>query len=358
VEVAMPVIDFRGAWTALVTPFDEVGNLDFEGLEKNIEFQISQGISGVLPVGTTGESPTLTESEHGEVVKRTKLLVGERCGVLAGAGSNSTREALHYCEHALASGVDTVLLVDCYYNGPSSIELRENYYKTILDAYKDIRVVIYVIPGRTGTVISSEDIAILSMQYDRVVAIKEATGNIQRMKQERSLMPEMSIMSGDDDKTLEMMTNQKIESAGVISVITNIAPKAVSEMVSSFLTGDREKGERLARILKPLFSIVTVKAKSTRKIGNREMEVEDRFRNPIAIKTAMQALGLPAGPPRLPLGRMTAPGVKTVRSALQTVFSESPEVFSPLEDFYAIDVESRLGNDAIWDRLTYQGVSA
>ena len=355
-EVAMPVIDFRGAWTALVTPFDAQGNLDFEGLEKNIEFQISEGISGLLPVGTTGESPTLTEAEHSEMVKRTKKLVGDRCGVLAGAGSNSTREALHYCKRALASGVDTVLLVDCYYNGPSSIELRDNYYKTILDAYKDIKIVIYVIPGRTGTVISSGDIALLSASYDRVVAIKEATGNIQRMEEERAYMPEMSIMSGDDDKTIEMMTNPNILSEGVISVITNIAPKAVSEMVSSILSGDHEKGDRLARMLKPLFSIVTVKAVSIRRLGNREIEVEDRFRNPLAIKTAMQALGLPAGPPRLPLGVMTARAVDTVRSALRTVFNESPEVFSPLEDFYRIDVESRLENDAIWERLTYQGV--
>ncbi len=351
----MPIIDFHGAWTALVTPFDSEGNLDFEGLEKNIEFQISQGISGVLPVGTTGESPTLPEEEHTEVVKRTKLYAGDRCGVLAGAGSNSTQEALHHCKKALVSGIDTVLLVDCYYNGPSSIELRDNYYREILEAYKDIKVVIYVIPGRTGTVISPEDIAVLGTRYDRVVAIKEATGNIPRMEQERTFMPEMSIMSGDDDKTLEMMTNPKILSSGVISVISNIAPGAVSEMVSAILSGDQKKGERLARILKPLFSIVTVKAKSARRLGTREIEVEDRFRNPSAIKTAMQALGLPSGPPRLPLGRMTAPGVEIVHSALRKVYKESPEIFTPIEEFYGVDLESRLENESIWEQLAFRG---
>jgi len=351
----MPVIDFRGTWTALITPFNQNGDVDYKGLEKNIEFQTLQGVTGILTVGTTGESPALTEDEHNEVSRKAKIFVRNRCDILAGTGSNSTRAALNYCKNALKSGIDKVLMVDCYYNGPSSIELRDEYYKTILDMYQDIKVVIYVIPGRTGTAISAIDIAVLSENYGRVIAIKEATGDITRMEEERSLMPDMSIMSGDDDKTFEMMTSQNINAAGVISVVTNIAPKAVSEMVSAILSEDLEKGKNLAQKLKPLFSIVTVKAKSKRILyAGREIMVEDRFRNPLAVKTAMNALGIPGGFLRRPLGKMTRAGAEIVRNALKKVFQESPEILLPLEEFYNINIEQRLYDEAIWENLIYQ----
>ena len=349
----MPAHGFRETWTALVTPFDEGGNVDYEGLQKNIAFQIEQGITGVLPVGTTGESPTLSQTEHMQVVQKTKEFAGIGCGVLAGAGSNNTREALHYCETALKAGIERVLLVDCYYNGPSSIELRDHYYRAILDELSDLKIVIYVIPGRTGTAISPVDIAVLSEQYDRVIAIKEATGDLIRMAEERSLMPDMSIMSGDDDKTFEMMSSEKIAAHGVISVTSNIAPKAVSEMVWALLSGDRKKGEELSRMLKPLFSIVTVKAKSERTLRNgKKIVVEDRFRNPAAIKTAMMALGMPAGVPRKPLGLMTRQGVQVVRDSLRTVLKETPEILLPIEEFYNVDIGKRVGDDGVWEKLT------
>jgi 4-hydroxy-tetrahydrodipicolinate synthase len=350
----MAVVDFKGSYTALVTPFKEDFSIDYEGFQKNIQFQIEQGITGILPVGTTGESPTLSTEEHNQVVERAKEMSGDRCDIFAGAGSNATKEALGHCEHALESGVDKVLIVDCYYNGPSSLELRREYYETILDAFETIKIIIYVIPGRTGTAISAVDIAIMNGSYDRVIAIKEATGDLGRMEEERSLMPAMSIMSGDDDKTFEMMTNPKIKGAGVISVITNIAPRAVSQMVQFALQGNIEKARELEQKLKPLFSIVTVKAESTRILpGGHKVQVEDKFRNPIAIKTAMNALGMPAGPGRKPLGKMTDAGVGVVRNALRKVHKESPEILSPIEDFYGVSIESRLNDDLVWTRLTY-----
>jgi len=329
----MPVIDFRGTWTALVTPFDEGGNVDYTRLRKNIEFQIQQGITGVLPVGTTGESPTLTEQEHTEVVRQTKTFAEGGCDVLAGAGSNSTREALHYCHGAYNSGIDKVLLVDCYYNGPSSIELREKYYRTILDELSDLKIVIYVIPGRTGTAISPADIAVLTDRYERVIAIKEATGDLSRMEEERSLMPDMSIMSGDDDKTFEMMSSERIKAQGVISVTSNIAPKAVSEMVWALFEGDRKKSERTLK-------------------SGKKIIVEDRFRNPLAIKTAMIALGMPAGTPRRPLGLMTQPGVQIVRDSLQVIMKDSPEFLLPIEEHYRVNLKKRLADDSVWESLT------
>lgn len=350
----MPIIPIKGAWTALVTPFNEDGSLDYEGFRKNIQFQIEQGITGILPVGTTGESPTLSTEEHNNVIKRAKKYAGNRCDILAGTGSNSTQEAIGHCKHALKAGIDKVLLVDCYYNGPSSIELRKEYYQKILDTFREIKIVIYVIPGRTGTAIAPADIAILSGEYDRVIAIKEATGDIARMEEERSLMPEMSIMSGDDDKTFEMMTNQKIKAAGVISVASNIAPRAVTDMVQAILEGNMEKARVLEKKLKPLFSIVTVKTKSKRILPDgREVMVEDRFRNPLAVKVAMNVLGMPAGPARPPIGKMTGEGIEVVKKALNTVYEESPEILKPVGEYYGVSLEKRLKDDSLWKGYMY-----
>ena len=351
----MPRSEFKGSWTALITPFKDNGSVDFEGLEKNIEFQIDQEITGILAVGTTGESPTLDTKEHLEVISKAGEFAKGRCGVLAGAGSNSTIEALDHCRHTLDAGIQKVLLVDCYYNGPSSLELRDEYYKRILDGLSDIEIVIYVIPGRTGTAISTTDIAVLSEEYDRVIAIKEATGDLGRMAEERSLMPEMSIMSGDDDKTYEMMADNSIKAQGVISVMTNIAPRAITQMVDELLKGNIQKGEQLAKKLKPLFSIVTVKAKSERTLSDgRKIVVEDKFRNPLAIKTMMNALGMPAGPGRPPIGKMTQKGIDVVRDALKQVFENSPEILKPIEDFYNVDLEKNIYDDRTWEPLMYR----
>jgi len=350
----MPVVDFKGSYTALITPFKEDGQVDYGGLEKNIHFQINQGITGILPVGTTGESPTLNTDEHNTVIRKAKAFAGRRCDIFAGTGSNATEEALGHCRNALESGIDKVLLVDCYYNGPSSLELRKEYYEPILDEFKDIKVIVYVIPGRTGTAISAVDLAILSDTYDRFIAIKEATGDFRRMEEERVLMPHMSIMSGDDDKTFEMMLSLKIKAAGVISVISNIAPRAVGNMVNAFLKGDAAAAKSLHNTLQPLFSIVTVKAKSTRILPDGSRVVtEDRFRNPLAVKTAMNVLGMPAGVVRRPLGKMNEEGAEILRNTLKKVYEESPEILRPIEDFYGTSIENRLWDDAVWKSQIY-----
>ncbi len=350
----MHAVDFSGTYTALITPFRENGSIDFDGFEKNIRFQVEQGITGILPVGTTGESPTLGTDEHNMVIRKTYEFSDGKCDIFAGTGSNSTREAMGHCRHALEAGVDKVLLVDCYYNGPSSLELRREYYEAILEELKEIKVIVYVIPGRTGTAITPVDIAIMSSRYDRVIAIKEATGDLDRMAEERSLMPDMSIMSGDDDKTFEMMKRTDIKAAGVISVTSNIAPAAVSSMVRALLKNDIKTAEEHLKKLKPLFSIVTVKAKSKRKLPDgRVVETVDRFRNPLAVKTLMNVLGMPAGPVRKPLGKMTREGIDIVRNALKNVYETSPEILSPIEVFYGISIEKRLNDDKLWTRQTY-----
>jgi 4-hydroxy-tetrahydrodipicolinate synthase len=350
----MPVVDFRGSWTALVTPFNEDYSVDFEGLQKNISFQIDQGITGVLAVGTTGESPTLSTEEHNQVIAKALQFAGTGCDILAGTGSNSTLEAIGHTRHALETGVDKVLLVDCYYNGPSSLELRREYYETVLGELPDAKIVVYVIPGRSGTAISPADIAVLSGSFDRVIAVKEATGDLKRMEEERALMPGMSIMSGDDDMTMTMMGNPKIAAAGVISVTTNIAPRAVSRMVEAALAGDLEGARKMEQKLKPLLSMITVKAETERVLPDgRKIVVQDRFRNPIAIKAVMRVLGMPAGPCRKPLGKLTSAGAGVIRGVLNGVMRDNPEILEPVGTFYNSDIEARVNDEKIWQSLVY-----
>ncbi|RKY02831.1 MAG: 4-hydroxy-tetrahydrodipicolinate synthase [Spirochaetes bacterium] len=345
----------KGTWTALITPFTDDNKVDYEGLEKNIQFQIEEGITGILPVGTTGESPTLSPEEHDQVIQKSYEFAGRKCEILAGTGSNSTKEAIEHTKNAVETGIEKVLLIDCYYNGPSSFELREYYYSVILKEFPEVKIVLYVIPGRTGTAILPEDIAILSAEYGRVIGIKEATGDIERMKRERKLMPDMSILSGDDDITFKIMKDPDIKASGVISVISNVAPGAVSRMVNLMLEGKTEEAKKLEEKLKPLFSIVTVKAKSKRKLSDgTEVEVIDKYRNPLAIKTVMNALGMPAGFPRMPIGKMQKEGIQVVKDALFKVWRESPEILEPVGKFYNVDIEERLNSEKVWEMLTAQ----
>jgi 4-hydroxy-tetrahydrodipicolinate synthase len=164
-----------------------------------------------------------------------------------------------------------------------------------------------------------------------------------------------SIMSGDDDKTFEMMTRADIKANGVISVISNVAPAAVEKLTRLLLRGDVGKAEKLRAALDPLFKLVTVKAKSMRKLPNGQtVEVEDKFRNPLGIKVLMNALGMPSGFGRKPLGKMTAAGVNVVRETAKAVWKSHPEILQPVATFYKVDIEERLNVDAWWKFMCYE----
>jgi len=335
---------FEGCWTAMVTPFNRKGEVDFEGLEKNVRFLIENG-SNLVPTGTTGESPTLDWREHDRVITKTVQLAKGKAFVIAGTGSNSTHEAMRGSKHAVEVGAQGVLLVDCYYNGPSSLELRTQYYEVIAKAFRKAFVVPYVIPGRTGTKLEVEDLAILHRKYKNVRSVKEATGDLRRMAKTRALCGEdFDILSGDDDKTFEMMTLSDIRASGVISVMSNIVPGSIGEMVKALSRGDMEKATQLKDVLDPLFKVVTVNTTES----YEGFEVPCKFRNPLAIKTMMKGLGLPSGPSRPPLGKMTAKGVEVVRNALKETYGKDKEVFRPLQEFYKINVEERIFNDRYW----------
>jgi len=352
----MPV-PFRpeGCWTALLTPFDSKGKLDPPSLKRLIEFQIEQGITGLLPTGTTGEACTLSWDEHNRVVEDTIVFAKERVGVLAGAGSNCTDEAIDATRHAREAGAGAALLVDCYYNGPSSLELRVEYYERVAEWVQDIPLVPYVIPGRTGTALSAEDLAILHLaKPKRFPAVKQATGDLQRMRQDRALCGEaFAIMSGDDDLTLAMMADPGIRASGVISVMSNIVPGPLSQMVKAFRSGDAAKAKAIAAQLDPIFKLVGCKVSSSRKLpGGRTVETEDKFRNPVPVKTMMAGLGMPVGPCRRPLGKMTQPAVEKCRQALVAICKSAPEFFKPIEAAFRVKVEDRLKKDSVWAELT------
>lgn len=348
-------MNFQGAWTALITPMDSDGDVDWQGLEKNLQFQIEQGITGLVPTGTTGESPTLTWEEHNSAIDRSLRLADGKCKVIAGTGSNSTQEAVESTEHAAEHGAKAALLVDCYYNGPSSLELRHEYYGVLAELFPDVDFVPYVIPGRSGTALTIEDLAILASEYPNIHAVKEATGDLDRMAKTRKLLgPDFFIMSGDDDITFKMMTSPEIKANGVISVASNVVPAAVGRMVQSLLAGDMATAAALRDALAPFFGIVTVKADSVRTLPDgTEVVVQDRFRNPVGVKTLMNALGMPAGPGRQPLGKMTPEGVGIVRNAVRSVWERNPEILAPIGDFFGVDVEGRIADDAIWSGLAY-----
>lgn len=342
-----------GTWTAVVTPLNTDSSVDWEGLRENVEFQISQGITGVVPMGTTGESPTADWDEHNEEIDRTLRWCKGKCGVLAGTGSNSTLETLESTRHAIASGAKGVLMVDCYYNGPSSQELRDEYYAVVASEFPDTIIVPYVIPGRSGTVLSVEDLAILASAHSGISAVKEATGDLDRMAKTRALLGDgFSIMSGDDDITFTMMTDARIRANGVISVASNVAPAAVRKMVDLAAKGDLKGAKDANDAVAPLLGIVTVKVDNKRVLPSGErVKVNDRYRNPVPIKTLMAGLGMPAGPCRRPLGKMSAAGVEVVRSAARQVWERNPEVLQPVGEFFGVDIAARLADDAIWFAL-------
>ncbi|HEY8431976.1 MAG TPA: 4-hydroxy-tetrahydrodipicolinate synthase [Sandaracinaceae bacterium] len=341
----------RGVWTALATPFAEDGRLDLDAYRRLVRFQREEGVTGVVPCGTTGESPTLTWEEHDALVDVCVEESGGVLGVLAGAGSNDTEAAIRATRDAREHGANAALLVDCYYNGPSSLELRTEYYERVLDAVPEIPIVPYVIPGRTGCALAAEDLAILHLASPaRVPAVKQATGDLERMRRDRALAGDgLAILSGDDDMTLAMMRDPGIRASGVISVMSNLVPRALREMVDAQSAGDEARAAELGAKLAPLFKVVGVSARSVRVLpGGREVEVQDKFRNPLPLKTMMAGLGMIGGRCRPPLGRMTPAAIAACRDALRAVWRDAPEVLEPIEAAFGVRIEARLADDACW----------
>lgn len=341
---------FKGCYTALVTPMLKNHEVDFSGLEMLVEFQVSQGVNGILAVGTTGESATLNPEEQKAVIRKVYECCGEKVTVIAGTGSNCTKKAMENTKYAYDIGVRAALLVDPYYNGPSSLEIRLEYITPIAERFPEVQIIPYVIPSRTGTQLLPQDLAILHSRCPNVNAVKEATGDLENMKLTRKLCGEnFDILSGDDDKTYTIMTDPLIKASGVISVVSNVTPAAVQKMTNLILEGRLKEAEEVCGKLKPLFEIVTVKTVEDTPFGSYPV----RARNPLPCKTLMNILGMPAGSLRPPLGRMTKKGLEKILEAARRVYEDSPEILKPVEDFFDVDLQDRLYNEKFWKDLSY-----
>jgi len=282
-----------GVFPAIITPFKEDQSLDEEGLKKNIEYLSKTGIAGIVPCGTTGESATLTFEEHKKVVE---IAVDcSRVPVIAGTGSNNTREALELTRHAAEAGATAALLITPYYNKPNDRGMFE-HFKTIAEKC-DIPIVLYNVPKRTGINLMPEMVAKLS-KVKNIVAIKEASGSLSQLSQiiEQTKGSDFSVLSGDDDLTLPAMA---LGARGVVSVVANVAPRKTMALADAMLKGDLEKARSLHYELAPLV---------------RAMFLET---NPIPVKTSHKYLGLAGGPLRLPLAAMAPEKEKILKEILE-----------------------------------------
>lgn len=342
-----------GCYTALITPFSQ-GDVDFEGLDKLVDFQLKNGISGILAVGTTGESPTLVWDEHIKVIESVAKKTKGKAVCIAGTGSNNTSEALTATAHAKDAGVDAVLLVDPYYNGPSSIEIRKEYIAPVAEAFPDLDVIPYIIPGRTGAQLLPEDLAMLKDQFPNVNSVKEATGDLANMRRTREVCgDDFAILSGDDALTVDMMTDPGIKAAGLISVASNIVPGYATRLIELLSSGSLTEAKALFDQLGPLFNLTTVITREKTPYG----EIKCRARNPLGVKTAMAILGMPSGGCRKPLGKMTRNGLNVVLDILKGVQANTPHLLAPVGDFFHVDIDKRLNDTALHESLVYEDIA-
>jgi 4-hydroxy-tetrahydrodipicolinate synthase len=285
---------FRGTFTAVVTPFRN-GDVDLASFEKLVETQIAAGITGVVAVGTTGESPTLTHEEKEKVIQRTVKIANGRCKVLAGTGTNSTRDAIEATKFAEKAGVDGALLVAPYYNKPSQEGLFR-HFKAIADA-TSLPVMLYNIPGRCSVDIAADTVIRLAEACRNIVSIKEASGSVERVGELRRRLPnEFTIMSGDDSLTLPFMA---VGAVGVVSVASNLFPVEICALVRACDSGDYKSAESLQRKLFPLF---------------KDLFIEP---NPVPAKTALGWRGAMSAEVRLPLCEMTEANQARLRKTLE-----------------------------------------
>jgi 4-hydroxy-tetrahydrodipicolinate synthase len=282
---------FSGSFTALVTPFKN-GKIDRGTFEKQIEFQAKGGTNGIVPVGTTGESPTLSHEEHHEVIEiAVSAARGTGMKVIAGTGSNSTDEALDLTAFAKRVGADGALIVNPYYNKPT----QEGMYRHFAEIARKVElpIVLYNIPGRTGVTMANATVGRLAREFKNIVAMKEATGSLDSCSELCAM--NFPVLSGDDSLTLPMMA---VGAAGVISVASNIVPKQIRRMVDAFKEGEaaeaREIHLRHFELIKSLF-------------------LEG---NPMGVKTAMHILGRDSGEMRLPLCEVSANTRGLIKAAL------------------------------------------
>lgn len=282
---------FSGVYTALVTPFHTDGSVDYEKLEELVEFQIAGGVAGIVPVGTTGESPTLRTSEHLKVIEVVTAKAAGRCKIIAGTGANSTAEAIELTEACKAFGVDGTLQVTPYYNKPNNAGLIQ-HFSAVADL--GVPVVLYNVPGRSAREIPLEVVAELA-QHSHIVSIKEAAGSVERVAHIKELC-DIEVLSGDDALALPMIS---VGAIGVISVVSNIIPAEIVDLVRHALAGEMDEAQALHDKYTPAF---------------RDLFIDT---NPIPIKAAMAMKGMIEEVYRLPMCSTTDENKAVLRATLE-----------------------------------------
>ncbi len=285
---------FTGTYTALATPFHN-NRVDEDALKKLVSWQIKEGVDGLVPVGTTGESPTLSMTEHIRVIEIVVRAASGKVKVIAGTGANSTSEAIELTQVAEEVGADASLQVAPYYNKPTQEGLYQ-HFKAIAKATK-LPIILYSIPSRCGVEIGVDTCARLAKDCSNIVGIKEAGGNPDRVSQLRALLPsKFKILSGDDSLTLPFMV---VGAEGVISVASNVVPRDVSRMVRFFLRGKWKEAKKLHEKLYPLF---------------KDLFIET---NPIPVKAALAMMGRIREEYRLPLCKMSSQNRQKLKQTLK-----------------------------------------
>ena len=284
---------FEGAYTAIVTPFNQDGSVDYGNLQELVEFQIENGIDGIVPVGTTGESPTLNMAEHSKVIETTIETANKRVKIIAGTGANSTSEAIELTKHAKEAGADGSLQVTPYYNKPSQEGLKR-HFTAVADL--GLPIVLYNVPGRAAREIAVDTIVELS-KHPHVAAVKEAGGSADRVSQILSQC-DIEILSGDDMLTLPMMC---LGAVGVISVASNIIPQAIADMVHATAKCECKKARDLHYKYYNLFTAMFLDT------------------NPVPVKAAMAMLGRIDEVYRLPLCAMNDGAKAKLKERLSAV---------------------------------------
>ncbi len=287
-------MEFRGSIVAMITPFTEDGKIDRDGVERLINFHIENGTDAILLAGTTGESATLTHDEHKELIKMGVEIANGRIPIVAGTGSNSTAEALDLTRAAREAGADAALLITPYYNKPTQKGMYLHFKKIAEEV--DIPIILYNVPSRTGINLLPDTVARLS-EIPNIVAVKEASGNLGQMVQIVSKVKEgFKLMSGDDQLLLPILS---IGGTGVISVVANIIPKDMAQMIKEWEAGNVDKAREMYYKMYPLAQAMFYET------------------NPIPVKTAAGLLGLPTGPLRLPLAPMDDANLEKMKKAMR-----------------------------------------
>lgn len=286
----------EGVYPALITPFTKNDEVDEEGLRRLVEYAIDGGVAGIVPCGTTGESATLSHEEHKRVVD--VVVDCSTVPVIAGSGSNNTKEAIELTKYAEDVGAEGCLVITPYYNKPNVKGLTE-HFKLVGDAV-DIPLIVYNIPSRTGQNVNAETMVELATEVENIKGVKEASGDLKQIGTIIMLAAEQdldfTVVAGDDFLTLPIMS---VGGMGVISVAANIAPKPMCEMVDAMLNGEIEKAKEINLQLYPMFEAMFLET------------------NPIPVKKAAEILGLPAGHVRLPLGALSASNDEKLKSVLK-----------------------------------------